>query len=104
MAPLHQHMDDCQLFLGAPHERVHRWLDEYSAIAGATHRKFRHHWEGVCEAERLFGKDGAKAAIVHILRDCRNVPRAGDYRSGVADALGLRAHWPASAKEPDLIC
>jgi hypothetical protein len=97
MAPLHQHIKDCERLLGAPHEEVHRWIDEFSATVGAKHRKLRHHWEGVGEAERLFGEDGAKAAIVHILRDCRNVPKAADYDSGAADALGLKSAWPVSA-------
>jgi hypothetical protein len=97
MAPLYQHMKDCERFLGAPYEEVNRWMDEFYATAGPKHRKFRHHWAGVHEAERLFGRDGAKAAIVHILRDCRNVPKAEDYDSGAADALGLRSAWPVSA-------
>lgn len=97
MAPLYQHMQDCQRFLGASHENVNRWIDEFSAIVGPQHRKFRHHWEGVQEAEKLFGKDGARAAIVHILRDCRNIPRSKDYEEGTADALGLKSEWPVSA-------
>ena len=97
MAPLHQHMKDCERFLGAPYEEVHRWIDEFYATAGPKHRKFRHHWEGVSAAESLFGEEGAKAALVHILRDCRNVPKAEDYESGAADALGLKAAWPVSA-------
>jgi hypothetical protein len=97
MAPLHQHMADCQRFLGSPHEDVHRWIDEFSATVGPTHRRLRHHWEGVRQAERLFGTDGARAAVVHILRDCRNVPSVDDYNSGVADALGLKSTWPVSA-------
>jgi len=90
-------MKDCERFLGAPYENVNRWMDEFYATAGPKHRRFRHHWEGVREAERLFGEDGANAAIVHILRDCRNVPKAADYDSGAADALGLKAAWPVSA-------
>jgi hypothetical protein len=97
MAPLQQHMKDCEAFLGAPYEEVNRWMDELFATAGAKHRKYRHHWEGVREARALFGEEGAKAAIIHILRDCRNIPSAEDYETGVADQLGLVASWPASA-------
>jgi hypothetical protein len=97
MAPLHQHMEDCRRFLGSPHEDVNRWIDEFSATVGPTHRRLRHHWEGVRQAERLFGNEGARAAIVHILRDCRNVPSIEDYNSGLADALGLKSTWPVSA-------
>jgi hypothetical protein len=97
MASLHQHMEDCQRFLGSQHEGVHRWLDEFFATAGAKHRKFRHHREGIREARGLFGEDGARAATVHILRDCRNIPSAEDYETGTADNLGLKAAWPVSA-------
>lgn len=90
-------MEDCQRFLGEPFEQVHRWLDEFMPTVGPTHRRFRHHWGGVREARKLFGDAGANAAIVHILRDCRNVPAAEDYQAGVADNLGLKANWPASA-------
>jgi hypothetical protein len=90
-------MRDCEAFLGAPHEDVNRWMDEFFATAGSKHRKFRHHWEGIREARTLFGEEGAKAATIHILRDCRNIPSAEDYETGAADQLGLVASWPASA-------
>jgi len=90
-------MEDCERFLGSPHEAVHRWMDEFFATAGAKHRRFRHHRAGIREARGLFGEDGAKAATVHILRDCRNIPNAEDYETGAADLLGLKAVWPASA-------
>jgi hypothetical protein len=90
-------MNDCERFLGAPFEEVNRWLDEFMPKVGAGHRRFRHHREGVKEAAKLFGDAGARAAIVHILRDCRNIPAAEDYETGAADNLGLKAGWPASA-------
>jgi len=97
MASLEQHMKDCERFFGAPFEEVNRWMDEFFATAGANHRKYRHHWEGIREAGELFGADGARAAIVHVLRDCRNIPSQEDYETGAADNLGLVASWPTSA-------
>ena len=38
------------------------------------HRRHRHCWKGVREAKHLFGAEGAKAAIIHIVRDCGAVP------------------------------
>lgn len=90
-------MEDCKRFLGEPFEQVNRWLDEFMPKVGSNHRRYRHHWDGVREARKLFGEAGANAAIVHILRDCRNIPAAEDYETGVADNLGLKANWPASA-------
>lgn len=97
MASLEQHMADCTKLLGAPFEAVHRWMDEFFAKEGPLHRKHHHHIEGVEEARRLFGDDGANAAIVHILRDCRNIPHQQDYENGTADILGLKRRWPVSA-------
>jgi hypothetical protein len=97
MAPLQQHMKDCETFLGKPYEGVNRWMDEFFATEGPKHRRHRHHWEGIREARQLFGLGGERAAIVHVLRDCRNIPSQEDYETGAADALGLVSSWPASA-------
>src|SRR5580692_10749848 len=78
VASLQQHMKDCQHFLGASFENVHRWLDEFMPKLGANHRRVRHHREGIAEVQKLFGAEAENAAIIHILRDCRNVPRAED--------------------------
>lgn len=64
---------------------------------GPSHRKVRHHWEGVQQAEQLFGKRGRDAAVIHILRDCRHVPKREDYESGDVDKLGLVSNWPVTA-------
>lgn len=52
--------------------------------------------EGIKEAEKLFGLRGRRAATVHILRDCRNIPRERDYEDGTVDKLGLIAKWPVT--------
>jgi hypothetical protein len=97
MATLEQHEADCVKMLGKPFRDVHLWLDEYSRTQGGLHRKFRHHREGIEEARILFGNDGAAAAIVHILRDCRNIPSQKDYPNGTVDPLGLKKEWPIAA-------
>jgi hypothetical protein len=90
-------MLDCVHWLGADFENVHRWLDEFMQTAGPYHRKFRHHREGILEAERLFGRYADWAATIHVLRDCRNIPRMQDYADGTVDALGLQTRWPITA-------
>ena len=97
MATLEEHKADCARFLGQPFGEVHAWLDAYSRTHGGLHRKFRHHKEGIEEARRLFGDVGATAAIVHILRDCRNIPNKKDYFDGTVDPLGLKKEWPVAA-------
>lgn len=90
-------MQDCVRYLGAPHEDVHRWLDQYMPKLGGAHRRELHHKEGIEEAARRFGESGRQAAIVHVLRDCRNIPRKEDYIDGTADQLGGRKDWPVAA-------
>lgn len=90
-------MRDCRQLVGDDCEDVNRWLDEFSSIIGPTHRFKRHHREGIREAQEIFGERGRKAATVHILRDCRNIPRKRDYEDGSVDKLGLLAKWPVTA-------
>lgn len=79
MAHFEQHCRDCMAILGNRHEDVNRWIDELFRKFGADHRAYRHHWRGVQAAKDLWGEEGAKAAVVHIVRDCGSVPKARDY-------------------------
>lgn len=97
MAPLIQHMRDCRHLIGDECEDVNRWIDEFFKELGPLHRFKRHHREGIQEAEALFGERGRRAAIIHILRDCRNIPSEKDYVDGAVDKLGLIAKWPVTA-------
>jgi hypothetical protein len=72
-------------------------MDEYFPIQGPSHRKMRHHKEGIEEARNAFGSVGAQAAAIHILRDCRHIPSQQDYDLGYVDLLGLKKHWSVSA-------
>jgi hypothetical protein len=72
-------------------------MDEFFVEFGPKHRFKRHHRQGVREAQHLFGELGRLAATIHILRDCRHIPRESDYAEGVVDDLGLVAKWPVSA-------
>jgi len=79
MAHFDEHCRDCERLLGDRHEKVNRWIDELFAKHGPEHRRYRHHGGGVREAQKKFGGDAAKAAIVHIVRDCGRVPLAMEY-------------------------
>jgi hypothetical protein len=80
---------DCRRFLDDDYAYVHKWMDELFATLGPLHRKARHHRQGIEEARRLFGDSAAKAALIHVLRDCYNIPSAEDYKAGRVDALGF---------------
>jgi hypothetical protein len=79
MAHFEQHCNDCERLLGDRHEAVNRWMDELFQVYKDKHRRHRHHKRGVREALALFGKEGAKAAVVHIVRDCGAVPAERYY-------------------------
>ena len=86
MAKFEDHCLDCERILGNKHEDVNRWIDELFKQYGAEHRRHRHCWRGVQEAKRLWGIEGAKAAIIHIVRDCGAVP---DQRTYDVQNLGI---------------
>jgi len=97
MASLLQHMSDCRRFLGDDYEPIHRWLDNCFTQFGPYHRCERHHEEGVRLVRQMFGEEAAKAALIHILRDCRHIPKQSDYECGYVDALGLKKNWSTAA-------
>ncbi len=86
MAHFNDHCRDCERLLGDKHENVNHWMDELFRTLGPKHRRHRHCWKGVREALALFGLEGAKAAIIHIVRDCGGVP---DQRTYDETALGI---------------
>ena len=79
MAKFNEHCMDCEKILGEKCEDVNRWMDELYAKYAANHRRHRHCWKGVREAKHLWGERGMKAAIIHIVRDCGEVPNQRDY-------------------------
>lgn len=58
---------------GAPHEAVHRWLDEFQGTERyrMRHRRVRHHEAGIREAVRLFGEAAGPVARQHIVSDLK---------------------------------
>lgn len=70
MALIEEHCNDCIRELGKPYREVHAWLDEFFPTLGFKHRVKRHHEEGVEEIRRMWGKEAARAAEIHIMRDC----------------------------------
>ena len=90
MASFDEHCRDCERLLGDRCEEVNHWLDAGFKRFGPLHRFWRHHWRGVDEAEKLFGALGRKAAIVHILKDCGQVPKARQWAEQEVDSLGMK--------------
>src|SRR5271155_1007316 len=86
MAKYEDHCRDFERILGSKREEVNRWMDELFRQYGPNHRRHRHCWHGVREAKRLWGIEGAKAAIIHIVRDCGAVP---DQRTYDETSLGI---------------
>ncbi len=86
MPDLKTHERDCLAELGSPWTHVHEWLDAYFTEMGLSHRRMRHHREGVEEARRLWGDDAARAAEIHIMADCGGrIPKKSDYEDKKVD-------------------
>jgi len=79
VAKFEDHCKDCERILGNKRGDVNRWMDELFKQYGPRHRRHRHCWHGVREALKLFGMEGAKAAIIHIVRDCGEIPSQRTY-------------------------
>lgn len=85
---------------------IHNWFDETKAWIGhSKHRMFRHHSEGIFEAERVFGlyiinSDGKRVYVryigeQHVKEDCNgHIPSAKDWMdmitSGKAEKWALK--------------
>lgn len=70
MATFEEHCEDCVRALGKPYREVHLWLDELFKVLGPKHRDVRHHTGGVEEVRKRWGDEAAKAAEIHIRKDC----------------------------------
>ena len=79
MGDFEQHCRDCKRLLGDPHEAVHLWIDKAFEKHGPAHRRLLHHTNGVRKAAGMFSRDGVRAVIAHIVRDCGEVPREREY-------------------------
>ena len=91
--PLIHAKSSAKRFGGKPEEyaHIHEWFDETKKWLGhSNHRLWRHHSEGIFEAERLFGKsfvnsDGKTVYTryvgeQHVREDCNNyIPSAKEW-------------------------
>lgn len=70
MAKIGEHCADCIQILGEEFKEVHLWLDEFFPALGPKHRSRRHHQDAVEEIRQRWGDKAAKAAVIHIMKDC----------------------------------
>lgn len=70
MASLEEHCQDCVKELGKEYKEVHLWLDALFVKLGTKHRDVRHHDKGVEQVRKKWGDEAAKAAEIHIKKDC----------------------------------
>jgi hypothetical protein len=70
MAGIEEHCADCRRELGGDFRHVHVWMDALFKTLGPKHRSARHHMGGVEQVRKMWGDDAAKAAEIHIRKDC----------------------------------
>ena len=74
------HSDDCLKELGKEYRDVHRFLDQFAKIYGFSHRRILHHTYGIEMVRFFMGEMEAKAAEIHIKRDCHGeIPEPSDW-------------------------
>lgn len=78
MPSFSEHCADCRRELGEPFAHVHEWLDALFKVLGPKHRSARHHAGGVEQVRKMWGDRAARAAEIHIMRDCGVVPSEKD--------------------------
>jgi hypothetical protein len=68
-----EHCEESVRLFGSAYEHVHKWLDEFAESYGyvSTHRKKRHHTEGVRKVKELFGEAAGEVAMRHIISDLK---------------------------------
>ena len=81
-----EHCKRTEFIFGDRHERVHRWLDEfskdYSIGERYKHRKYRHHLEGIYKAGRVLGYQEMLVALFHVMDDNEgDIPLKSDYEA-----------------------
>ena len=91
--PLLHSKSSCRKWGGkiSDYQAIHDWFDETKKWLGhSNHRMFRHHSEGIFEAEKIFGKsftnsDGKTVYTryvgeQHVKEDCNNyIPSAKEW-------------------------
>lgn len=89
MADLETHCRESMKKLGSDFRKVHEWMDAYFPKMGPSHRKMRHHKEGIEEVRSLLEDKAAQAAKIHIEADlCGHIPKKIDYENGNVDNQG----------------
>lgn len=68
-----KHSKKCIEVLGEPFDYVHDWLDEF-ADGTYSHRRYRHHEDGIEYVRQKWGTRAAIAARIHIEQDWGHVP------------------------------
>lgn len=98
--PYHHAESAARKFGGTWDQYIHieNWFDATKAwVPDVRHRAFRHHAEGIFEAEKIFGvvttiilSDGTIKSVPtrvigeqHVIEDCGFIPNAKDYVKGM---------------------
>jgi len=89
LSDLETHCRESREKLRSDFREVHEWLDAYFPEMGPSHRKMRHHKEGIEEVRSQWGDEAAQAAKIHIEADlCGHIPKKIDYENGNVDNQG----------------
>lgn len=79
MSEIKNHCEDCEALLGDACLEVHEFLDQYAPffpirVFYEYHRSFLHNSYGLKLIKEKWGEIGAKAAMIHLVRDWLGTP------------------------------
>lgn len=115
MHPCDHSKTSAKLFGGKPedYEAIHDWMDASKAhFADFRHRAYRHHSEGIFEAERVFGhsisnSDGKEVHVryiceQHVKEDCGGViPTLSDWLKHIQVQSWMARGYKLTLKEDE---
>lgn len=82
-----EHCKRAEEKFGKPWHVVHRWLDEFAQQDLVSHRRARHHKDGVDEIRKMWGDEAAAVAEQHIADDMK------DYGGIIPEAIWYDKMW-----------
>jgi hypothetical protein len=73
-------------------DEIHSWMDEPSTIIGGTHRKFRHGYEDLPVAIRMFGKKYGEEMVENIFLDHLKADSEEERKKGKSEILATEPY------------
>jgi hypothetical protein len=85
---------------GVRGDEIHSWMDEPSAIAGGSHRKFRHSLEDLPTAIQMFGKVYGEDMVENIFLDHLKADSEEERQKGISQITATEPYLDETLVAP----